>query len=175
MHQKNVVFVLCWAYKPKKKKKKAFIDPKVIIQLLLHETYKMWSIVALACTSKHNKHKQSSVIYTHKQQMINSLTSHHSSHPFARGWNSLARSSQRAFPKPNKRWWQQWLPFALFLQSWLALFHGLVVALATKKDENFWAASSLSVFLSCAVFCAEWRANWESFFMKYPKYKWKRI
>ena len=94
MHQKNVVSVLCWAYKPKKKKKKTFIDPKDIIQLLLHETYKMWSMVALACTSKHNKHKQSSVIYTHKQQMINSLTSHPSSHPPAWGSNSLAKSSQ---------------------------------------------------------------------------------
>ena len=89
------------------KKKKTFIDPKDIIQLLLHETFKMWTMVALACTSKHNKHKQSSMIYTHKQQMINSLTSHHSSHPFAWGSNSLTKSSQRAFLKPNKRLWQQ--------------------------------------------------------------------
>ena len=75
-------------------KKKTFIDPKDIIQLLLHETLKMSTMVALACTSKHNKHKQSSVIYTHKQQMINSLTSHPSSHPSAWGSNSLAKPSQ---------------------------------------------------------------------------------
>ena len=81
--------------------KKTFIDPKDIIQLLLHETLKMSTMVALACTSKHNKHKQASVIYTHKQQMINSLTSHPSSHPSAWGSNSLAKSSQTSQTQQN--------------------------------------------------------------------------
>ena len=58
------------------------------------KTLQKSTMVALACASKHNKHKQSSVIYTHKQQMINSLTSHPSSHPSALGSNSLSKPSQ---------------------------------------------------------------------------------